>query len=433
MRRWMAGIWIVLTIACFSGLAAWAQQDEAAKANALWNEGKRLDALPLYEDLARDHPKEWMYQERLAVALGVKAEMATDAADVKALLTRQRDAAKRAVELGDPNYFMQLTAQMDPNAPLVAAPGSPAQALQQEAEKAFGTGDYATALAKYAAAAEADPRLYEAPLYAGDTAYSQKDLKTAAKWFARAISVNPNRETAYRYWGDALMRIGHDPAAAKEKYIDAIVAEPYSRLAWQGIQQWAQGEKAVILAPKIDRPAGPVVDAKNPKNITIQFDPLAIDDKNHPGTSAWMMYSIVRSSYHGDLFKKDFPDEKEYRHTLKEEDAALSIVATTVKEKKIKPGSLDESLRSLVDLNDAGMLDCWILINAADQGIAQDYAAYRDEHRQLLHDYLERFVVHGRELGAVRHRESNFCVVCDRCRQMRAGRRHIYGLRPSRG
>ena len=395
MRRWNAGIGIVLTVACLGAAAALAQQDEAARANALWGEGRRLDALPLYEDLARDHPKEWLYQERLAVALGVKAEMATDPADVKALLTRERDAAKRAVELGDPNYFMQLTAQLDPNAPIVAAPGSPAQALQQEAEKAFGIGDYATALTKYAAAADADPKLYEAPLYAGDTAYSQKDLKTAAKWFARAISVDPNRETAYRYWGDALMRIGHDPAAAKQKFIDAIVAEPYNKLAWQGIQQWAQVEKAVILAPKIDRPAGPVVDAKKPKNITINIDPGMTDDKKHPGSYAWLGYSMARAAFRGDEFKKLFPDEKEYRHTLKEEDTALGAVAEIAKEGKIKPENLDESLRNLVDLNNAGMLDCWILINGADQGIARDYAAYRNEHRQLLRDYLERFVVHG--------------------------------------
>jgi hypothetical protein len=28
------------------------------------------------------------------------------------------------------------------------------------------------------------------------------------------------------------------------------------------------------------------------------------------------------------------------------------------------------------------------LFNGADQGIAQDYDAYRRQHRQLLHDYL---------------------------------------------
>ena len=125
-------------------------------------------------------------------------------------------------------------------------------------------------MAKYEAAAEADPQLYEAPLFAGDTAYVQKDLKTAAHWFARAIAIDPNRETAYRYWGDAIYKLGNDPAAAKEKFIDAIVAEPYSKFAWQGMQQWAQIEKAEVLAPKIERPAAPAVDAKNPENINYQ-------------------------------------------------------------------------------------------------------------------------------------------------------------------
>jgi tetratricopeptide (TPR) repeat protein len=345
--------------------------------------------------LVKTYPKEWMYAERLAIALGVKAEMATDPAEAKAFVTRERDTAKRAVELGDPNYFVQLMTKLDPDAPLKVAPGSPAESLQQEAEKAYGTGDFATALAKYAAAAEADPKLYEAPLYAGDTAYAQKDLKTAAKWFARAIAVNPNRETAYRYWGDALYRLGNEPIAAKEKFLDAIVAEPYNKLAWQGIRQWAEVEKAVVLSPRINLPAGPVADAKNPKNITINIDPGTTDDQKHPGSSSWLMYSLIRAGYQGDNFKKNFPDEKVYRHTLKEEDAALSGVVTVLKERELKPEKLDESLRNLLEVSDAGMLDCWILTDGADDGIAQDYAAYRNEHRQLLHDYLKRFVVHG--------------------------------------
>jgi tetratricopeptide (TPR) repeat protein len=250
-------------------------------------------------------------------------------------------------------------------------------------------------MAKYTAAADADPKLYEAALYAGDTAYTQKDLKTAAQWFARAIAIDPNRETAYRYWGDAIQKYVNDPMAAREKFIDAVVAEPYSRLAWQGIHQWAQIEKAVLLAPKIDRPSAPVVDTKKPKNITINIDPEVTDDKKHPGASAWLMYSLMRASYHGDLFKKEFPDEKEYRHSLKEEDAAMSGVAESIRSQKVKTSNLDESLRNLVELNDAGMLDCWILISGADQGISQDYDDYRKQHRQLLHDYLGRFVVHG--------------------------------------
>jgi tetratricopeptide (TPR) repeat protein len=371
-----------------------AQNDEAARANALYQAGKRPEALPLYEDLTRAHPNEQLYFERLADCLGAQAVQLSDPAQIKAVRMRERDAAKRAVELGDKAEFVRQMAILDPDKPLYAGIVSPGKALLEEAEKAYTAGDFAAAMAKYEAAAEADGKLYEAPLFAGDTAYVEKDLTTATQWFARAIAIDPNRETAYRYWGDAILKLGNDPAAAKEKFIDAIVAEPYSKFAWQGLRQWAQIEKAVVQAPKIDRPAAPVADASKPNNISININPSTTDDKQHPGASSWMMYSIIRASYRGVLFKKDFPDEKEYRHTLKEEDSALSTVASTVKDKKIKTEDLDESLRNLVEVSNAGMLDCWILISGADEGIAKDYDAYRSEHRQLLHDYIERFVVH---------------------------------------
>jgi tetratricopeptide (TPR) repeat protein len=389
MQRWVAAICLCLAVTALS-----AQNDEAARANALYVAGKRPEALPLYENLAKAHPGEQLYFERLADCLGAEAAQLNDPAEVKSVRTRERDAAKRAVELGDTAEYVRQMAAIDPNQPLFAGIISPGKALLAEAEKAYTAGDYPTAMAKYTAAAEADPQLYEASLYAGDTAYVEKDLPTAATWFRRAIAIDPDRETAYRYWGDAILKFGDDPAAAREKFIDAIVAEPYSKFAWQGLRQWAQIEKAVVLAPKIERPAAPEVDPKNAKNVNVPIDFGATDDKQHPGASAWMMYSLMRASYRGGIFQKDFPGEKEYRHTLKEEDTALTMVATDVREKKVEPEKLDESLRNLVELNDAGMLDCWILINGADQGIARDYDAYRKEHRQLLHDYLDRFVVH---------------------------------------
>ena len=390
MRRWITGIFLCLVVT-----AGFAQDDEAARANVLFQAGKRPEALPLYEDLAQAHPNEQLYAERLADCLGAEAVQLSDPAKIKAVRIREREAAKRAVALGDTAEFVRQMANLDPDQPLYSGIISPAKALLTEAEKAYTAGDFPAAMAKYTAAAEADPHLYEAPLYAGDTAYVQQDLATAAPWFVRAIEIDPNRETAYRYWGDAILKLGNDPATAKEKFIDAIVAEPYSKFAWQGLRQWADIEKATLLAPKIDRPAGPVVDAKKPGNVTINIDPAATDDKQHPGASAWLMYSLIRAGYRGDAFKKNFPNEKEYRHSLKEEDAALVTVVESIKNQNVKTGELDESLRNLVDLNDAGMLDCWILISASDEGIAKDYDAYRKQHRQLLHDYLERFVVHG--------------------------------------
>ena len=379
VRRWIAGVCLCLAVTCVAW-AGQAQGNEAVRANELYQASKRVDALPLYEDLVKFYPNEMLYQERLTDCLGAAERQTNDPAEVKALRIRMRAAAQRAVALGDKANYIQSIANLDPDAPVMIAPESPGGDLLQEGEKAYSNGDFATAMTKYVAAAAADPTLYEAPLFAGDTAYTQHDLQTAARWFALAIKVDPNRETAYRYWGDAILLYGNDSDAAREKFIDAIVAEPYNKFAWQGLQQWAVKEKAVLLAPKIDRPAGPVVDPKNSKNITINIDPVATDDKKHPGASAWLMYSLTRASYRGDRFKKEFPEEKEYRHTLKEEDAALSGVVTVLKERKVKLEKLDEGLRNLVEVSDAGMLDCWILINGSDEGIAQDYAAYRSEH-----------------------------------------------------
>jgi hypothetical protein len=45
------------------------------------------------------------------------------------------------------------------------------------------------------------------------------------------------------------------------------------------------------------------------------------------------------------------------------------------------------------------MLAPYVLISAADAGIAQDYAAYRAAHRAVLHAYVERYVVRKKERG----------------------------------
>jgi len=69
-------------------------------------------------------------------------------------------------------------------------------------------------------------------------------------------------------------------------------------------------------------------------------------------------------------------------------------VIAVVKEQNIPEDKLDPTLKSLLALDKDGMLECWILLNGADQGIVQDYAAYRAAHRDLLHAYMDKYVVH---------------------------------------
>ena len=36
-----------------------------------------------------------------------------------------------------------------------------------------------------------------------------KDYDEAGAWYAKAIAINPDRETAHRYWGDVLGTVGN--------------------------------------------------------------------------------------------------------------------------------------------------------------------------------------------------------------------------------
>jgi hypothetical protein len=74
---------------------------------------------------------------------------------------------------------------------------------------------------------------------------------------------------------------------------------------------------------------------------------------------------------------------------LKEEAAALRMVAEAAA-KDLKSGkvkTLEISLDNLVRINDNGLLEPYILFAHPDQGIALDYAAYRNANREKLRRY----------------------------------------------
>ena len=84
-----------------------------------------------------------------------------------------------------------------------------------------------------------------------------------------------------------------------------------------------------------------------------------------------------------------------YRHSLKEESASIHAMLDDVR-RKLKDGSvtsdkLEPSLKNLLQIDQDGMIDCWIFLNDADAGIRADYPAYRKDHRDLLAAYIDRY------------------------------------------
>jgi hypothetical protein len=89
-----------------------------------------------------------------------------------------------------------------------------------------------------------------------------------------------------------------------------------------------------------------------------------------------------------------FTKAKTYRHSLAEEEYALSSVVLIYREtSKNEPESKDPSFDLLARFEDEEMLAPFVLLTHADEGIAEDYNAYREVHRDKLIAFLDRYLV----------------------------------------
>jgi tetratricopeptide (TPR) repeat protein len=369
------------------------EQKQAATAQSLYDAQNFIAALPLYEDLHQRQPASTVYTERLAMSL-IGSASSHPPAEHQAILDRARKLLLEAQAGGDNSNLVQvLLEKLGTSGPALTGPPSPGADAFQRAEKAFSSGKLSEAVVAYQEAFAADPKMYEAALYAGDSEFKQGHYKEADEWYAKAAAVDPDRETAYRYWGDNLMKQG-DKTQAEARFIDAIVADPYSRTPRIGLKQWADATGATFVPPPIQLPAHPTSEGKdkNGKNqININIDSSAL---GNPASSAVLAYSMGAALWQGDKFHQNFPNEKQYRHSLAEERESIETALSVLKELKVKPDALDPTWKWLLQLDKDGMLECWILLDHPDQGIAQDYLAYRATHRDLLHAYIAKYDVH---------------------------------------
>lgn len=388
--------WFGIAIAALMVSLAWGQASpadtpasEADRANAYYRQGNLVGAVPLYEHLAAAEPGNPLFAERLAFCLFASLSTLPTGEERSALLRRVRSEAEHAKALGDRSNLLQI---------ILDSLDSPGAAhnyfsdMLNEAEAAFNRGDLDGALDGYLEVAQSDPRSYDARLFAGDVYFRRHDARQAGEWFQKAIDVDPDRETAYRYWGDTLAAAG-DKDAALQKFIDAVVAEPYARKPWLGLSQWARANGATLRSPHVPVPKAPEASSNDKSKVAISFD----TQSNEPAAvkAAWLAYSSNRALWLLKTFSKRFPGEETYRHSLAEEAESLRIMLTVLQEMKAPPEILDDAaLRDLVQLGKDGMIEPYILLNAADDGIKVDYAAYRASHREQLHAYMEKYVVH---------------------------------------
>ena len=401
--RWLA---LILIISLVAAPATRAQTDDSyesrrKRAIELSKLGLYVDALPLFEKLHEEKPNDGGVLEALSFATLAHAATLSDPAARKEERIKARKLAFEAQAAGDNSNMLKTLLELPEDGSEPSFSNSPeVEAAMREGESAFAKGDQDTAIAAYNRALVLDPKQYAAALFLGDVYFKKGDHPRAGEWFLKAIQIDPNRETAYRYWGDDLVAQGK-MNEAKEQFIKAVVAQPYQRISWMGLSQWAQRQKLTLKNPAINPPATAKVedkgkDEKGHSQTNITIDASMFDSKaKRDGTDAWFIYTLSKAVWHGERFQKEFPNEKEYRHSLAEEMDGLQMAVSQVREKQKKKEikQLDPALASLVKLSDEGLLEAFVLISRADTGIVKDYEAYRDLHREKIAQYISEWMI----------------------------------------
>lgn len=364
-------------------------QAKRQKAAGLFNQGKRLEALPLLEELAQINPRDDEMLVALAASLVDHAATLPneDAAGKERL--RARDLLDQAWNLGNTSTLAmnlaQLLRQLPDSGAIKFSDDPQVEQFMRAGEAAFSRHDFAEALKYYAKVLELEPGNYSAALFTANTYDKENDFSKGAEWYKRTIQLAPNVETAYRYYADMLAKQG-DMAKARAMLVHAVVAEPYNRIVWRELRAWATLNNAHI----------------NEVYIAIPAEPAKLPDANQTSptvSTVWQAYRSVRNNWQQNgEFKKRFGQEKEYRHTLAEESEALIAAARVLQklQEDKKTGELvtnGAALSLLLELYHAGLIEPYVLFSLGDAGIARDYAAYRARNRDKLEEYLDKFVV----------------------------------------
>jgi tetratricopeptide (TPR) repeat protein len=365
-----------------------AYRTKRAETMQLFNQGQRLAALPMLEELTQANPNDDGVLVALAASLVDRAATLSDQQSAAKERFRARDLLDKALGLGNTSTLALnlsgLLKQLPAEGTLKFSNDPQVQQIMASGESAFVRRDFDAAIQSYMKAAELEPTNYSAALFTANAFDRKNDFSDAADWYRRAIRLDPNVETAYRYDADMSARQG-DMETARSMLIQAAVAEPYNPFVWRELRAWATLNHTEIaaLVAGISPPGSPAVGAQQTTQLS----------------RAWEAYQTVRNRWQNiGEFARHFPAEKQYRHSLLEESEALTaeaVVLAKFESNSKTAGSVksDNASVLLERLYRSGLIEPYILFCQGDIGVEHDYEAYRAGNRDKLLEYLDTFLV----------------------------------------
>jgi tetratricopeptide (TPR) repeat protein len=369
-------------------------QQKRQQAVALFGQGKRLEALPLLEDLVQKTSRDAELLVDLGASLIEHAATLTNQDAAAKERFRAKDLVERAWALGNPSplaeNLRQLLRDLDATGAIAFSDDKAVDRVMNAGEAAFARRDFDEAIADYAKALELEPTNYSATLFTANSYDRKNDFASAGEWYERAMRLDPEIETAFRYNADMLARQG-DMAKARSMLIQAAVAEPYNKIVWREIRAWALINHTAFTLMYLPIPPDAQDDAIQTAEPASGQPPQLL--------SAWRTYYAMISDWRkGGKFANQFPQEKAYRHSLAEESEALTAAARILQtlsqdEKSAELVTGNTVAELLLKLYDADLIDPYVLFSLGDDGIARDYKAYRAVNRTKLEEYMDKFVM----------------------------------------
>jgi len=349
-------------------------------------------ACALYETWLAQNPYDAEAHYSYGAALKLQASATNDEKIAATLTKKARSHALMAAALGstDPmlSGLLQTTAPDYDKTKKTLSTDSKAHDYMAQAEKAFVQRRFEEAGRLYQKALKHDPKSYHATLFTGDSYYAAGagNLSLAIEWFQKAIALDPDKEIAHRYLGDALRKAGKRDEAIAE-YIAALIAEPFVNLPRARVENIARDENPLFKTSPLRDVPMPSTEV-NPTNKTIS---LVLNPANN--NPMMVAYVTARADWTKTEGTKRFPADR--HHCAEEEAAGLRAFAAKVfelnDEKNTDASNYLAAAVAIQKLDEAGLLEAAIYLDRADKDIAQDYPAYREKHRDLLERYLREF------------------------------------------
>jgi tetratricopeptide (TPR) repeat protein len=328
-----------------------------------------------------------------------------------------KSVEKPAPELHCPPMRSQLRRVRDEHGVVSLKPWEPdakAAPFFKEAESSLAAGRLPQAADAYAKGLALSPEYGPGWVNAGDVQFVRKDYAGALGFYRKALALDPSLAQAHHFAADSLFKLGR-LSEAEDEYVQALIYEPSYEEVWRSLEIVGPKAGLTVHRPVIPIPAGAIGENVDGKVEIGVADPEWLPYLNckavwrHEDAFRKAKVAAVPQRYSrsltisGTTYPWSVTEEAEclrgyvagnlsaIEARLKEQGAGSGQAAEVSREKVL--AAAPELVRTLVQVEDADLLDGFILFALFGQRCPMAVALFSDAERSQMERFIRKFVI----------------------------------------